>query len=197
MTTQSRTLPPYMSVIWPVEGRRESRALRALILAVVGVGLLAASAHIQIGFPVPMTLQTGVVLLIGLAYGWKLGLATVVLYLAMGAAGLPVFTGLMKYTSGFLVGFAFAALVTGFAAERARHWLVLVGAVILAEVIVFVLGVGYLTFVEHPSGDGIFGRQRAIEAGEDRRRHPARPGRPPARAGLVVAQRPLRRGDER
>ena len=56
--------------------------------------LLAASAHVKVPFwPVPMTMQTFVVLVIGAAYGWRLGAATLIAYLAEGAAGLPVFTG--------------------------------------------------------------------------------------------------------
>lgn len=151
MTTHSQSLPPYVSVLWPPQGEAEPRLLRALILAVIGSGLLAISAHISIPFyPVPMTLQTGIVLLIGLAYGWKLGLATVVLYLAEGAAGLPVFsTGaglayLAGPTGGYLIGFALAAAIAGFAFERAPNVVGLMIGVVVAEIVIFALGVGYL-----------------------------------------------------
>ena len=64
------------------------------MLAVVGTLLLTLSAKVSIPFyPVPMTMQTLVVLALGMAYGWKLGAATIVLYLAEGAVGLPVFSG--------------------------------------------------------------------------------------------------------
>jgi biotin transport system substrate-specific component len=77
---------------------------------------------------VPMTLQTLVVLMIGASYGWRLGGATVALYLAEGAMGLPVFANtpplpagigyFMGPTGGFLFGFLAAAVATGYMAER-------------------------------------------------------------------------------
>ena len=76
-------------------GRRAARnALRAVVAGRAGSLLLWASAKIQVPFyPVPMTFQTAVVLLIGIAYGWRLAVATLLLYLAQGAVGLPVFAG--------------------------------------------------------------------------------------------------------
>ena len=79
-------------------------------------------------YPVPQTMQTLVVLMLGMAYGWRLGAATVLLYLAEGAAGLPVFAGTpekgigLAYmagpTGGYLLGFVLAAGLTGWLAER-------------------------------------------------------------------------------
>ena len=75
--------------IWPLA--RSSRMAQAL-LVVVGTVLLAASAKVQVPFwPVPMTMQTFVVLLLGIAYGPRLGFMTGALYLVEGAFGLPVF----------------------------------------------------------------------------------------------------------
>ena len=71
-----------------------SNTVRAVVLAVIGSILLTISAKIQVPFwPVPMTMQTFVVLVLGVAYGWRLAGATVLLYLAQGALGLPVFAG--------------------------------------------------------------------------------------------------------
>ena len=100
-----------------------------IILAVLGTVLLWISARISIPFyPVPMTLQTLVVMLIGALLGWRLGTATVLLYLAEGAAGLPVFAGTperglgLAYmagpTGGYLLGFVLAAMLVGWLAER-------------------------------------------------------------------------------
>ena len=171
MSTQSHTLPTLINVVWPTRTEPESRMLRNVILVVLGSALLAVSAHVKVWYtPVPMTLQTGVVLLIGLAYGWKLGFATVVLYLIEGAAGLPVFTNgaglayMAGPTGGFLLGFAFAAAIAGWAAEKAPNWLVLVAAVILAEIVIFALGVAYFATVPHPDG-GTWGLERAYQYG--------------------------------
>lgn len=104
-------------------------ALRAAVLMLVGTALLTLSAKIQVPFyPVPMTMQTLVVLVLGAAYGWRLGSATLALYLVEGMAGLPVFANtppavpslayLFGPTGGFLWGFVAGATVTGFMAER-------------------------------------------------------------------------------
>ena len=83
---------PLAAALWPATGR--GAVLRAATLAVFGSLLLWASAKVQVPFwPVPMTMQTYVVLVIGAAYGARLGAATVALYLAQGFAGLPVFAG--------------------------------------------------------------------------------------------------------
>ena len=116
----------------------DRKALRAVALAVLGSLLLWASAKIQVPFyPVPMTFQTAVVFLIGLAYGWRLAVATLLLYLAQGAMGLPVFAGtpekgiglpyMVGPTGGYLAGFVAAAAITGWVGERSRHWLATAG----------------------------------------------------------------------
>ncbi|HYG56017.1 MAG TPA: biotin transporter BioY [Burkholderiales bacterium] len=99
------------------------------MLAVAGSLLLTVSAKVQIPFwPVPMTMQTFVVLVLGMAYGWKLGAATMLLYLAEGALGLPVFAGtpergigiayMVGPTGGYLAGFVAGAILCGWLAER-------------------------------------------------------------------------------
>src|SRR6202012_3015085 len=93
-----------------------SGALRAVVLIAFGTVLLMLSARINLPLPyVPMTLQTLVVLLIGATYGWRLGGATVIAYLAEGAIGLPVFAGpsvglapFLGPTAGYLIGFPVA-----------------------------------------------------------------------------------------
>jgi len=98
--------------------------MRNAILAVAGTIALWVSAKIQIPFyPVPLTMTTLVVLLIGAAYGWRLGLVTIALYLAEGAAGLPVFAGtpekgiglayMLGGTGGYLMGYLFAVGAVG------------------------------------------------------------------------------------
>lgn len=76
---------------------------RTLFFVLAGSLLLTLSAKVQVPFyPVPMTLQTLVVLLIGVAFGWRMGVATVLAYLAQGAMGLPVFAGTPEKGLGLL-----------------------------------------------------------------------------------------------
>ena len=118
--------------LWPADSGRA--VLRAVLLALFGSLLLWVSAKVQVPFyPVPMTFQGAVVLLIGLAYGPRLAAATLLLYLAEGAVGLPVFAGtpergiglayMVGPTGGYLAGFLAAAVIAGWTAERSRHWL--------------------------------------------------------------------------
>ena len=73
---------------------RQSKIAKSVFIALIGSILLAISSKIKIPFyPVPMTMQTLVIILLGVKLGWKLGLATVNLYLFEGIIGLPVFSG--------------------------------------------------------------------------------------------------------
>jgi biotin transport system substrate-specific component len=117
---------PLATVVWPQRSDGFSGVVRAVILIALGTALLSLSAKVNLPLPyVPMTLQTLVVLMIGAAYGWRLGSATVVAYLAEGAIGLPVFAGpvgglapLFGPTGGYLMGFVLAAFATGWLSER-------------------------------------------------------------------------------
>ena len=102
-----------------------NQLVKKIFLAFIGSILLAISSKIKIPFyPVPMTMQTFVVVLIGVLYGWKLGVFTVALYLFEGAIGLPVFAGtpekgigLIYFTGptmGYLMGFLLAVFISGY-----------------------------------------------------------------------------------
>jgi len=115
------------SAIWTTDegASRISRLFRLAVLAFAGSAFLALSAQIAMPmWPVPMTMQTFAVLLIGAAYGWRLGGATLALYLAEGALGLPVFANggslasLVGPTAGYLFAFVAAAAIVGFLAEK-------------------------------------------------------------------------------
>lgn len=154
----ARVFSPPIDRLWP-EARAEQKALRAAVLAVLGSLLLWASAKVQVPFyPVPMTMQTAVVFLLGIAYGPKLAVATVLLYLAEGAAGLPVFAGtpergiglpyMLGPTGGYLVGWLPAAALTGYVAERSRSWLAIGLAVLAGTAVIYLFGAAWLsTFV--------------------------------------------------
>ena len=134
---------------------------RQVVLALVGSMALAISAQIQVPlWPVPMTFQTLVVLTLGVAYGPRLGAATVGVYLAQGAVGLPVFAGfsagaaiLTGTTAGYLVGFVVAAAVTGFLTEQGwhQHWLSTMAAMVVGNVIIIALGFGWLATIIGPA----------------------------------------------
>ena len=107
-----------------VKSFRQSKLLKYVFLALIGSIILAVSSKIKIPFyPVPMTMQTLIVLVIGIGFGWKLGLATVSLYLFEGIIGLPVFSGtpekgigLIYFTGptmGYLIGFLVAVYISG------------------------------------------------------------------------------------
>ena len=99
--------------------------LKKFIIVISATLLLTISAKIKVPFyPVPMTMQTFVVVLIGITLGWKLGLATIILYLFEGAIGLPVFAGtpekgigisyMIGPTGGYLIGFITSVFIAGF-----------------------------------------------------------------------------------
>ena len=107
-----------------VKSLKSSKTIKYAFIALIGSIALAISSKIKIPFyPVPMTMQTLVVLIIGITFGWKLGLASISLYLFEGAIGLPVFSGtpekgigLIYFTGptmGYLIGFLVAVFFAG------------------------------------------------------------------------------------
>jgi biotin transport system substrate-specific component len=103
---------------------KETKIIKYLFIALLGSIVLAISSKIKIPFyPVPMTMQTLVILIIGIGFGWRLGVVTVALYLFEGIIGLPVFSGtpekgigLIYFTGptmGYLLGFLAAVYISG------------------------------------------------------------------------------------
>lgn len=142
--------------MWPIRPGETVGALRAVVLVALGSALMALSAKVNLPLPyVPMTLQTLVVLMIGAAYGSRLGSATMIAYLAEGAMGLPVFAGpiggiapLVGPTAGYLYGFVLAAFVIGWFAERGwdRNVVLLFAAMAVGHVVIFITGFGWLAY---------------------------------------------------
>jgi biotin transport system substrate-specific component len=139
--------------------------LLKIALVTTGVGVLAASAWISVPFyPVPMTLQTLGVLLVGGFLGPRLGVASVTSYLALGLAGAPVFHSglggpalLAGPTGGYLMGFVLAALLMGLASRRSwtlsasplgrlQKVTLLVGGALMAGAAIYALGLPWLAF---------------------------------------------------
>ena len=137
-----------------VKSFRQSKLLKYVFLALIGSIILAVSSKIKIPFyPVPMTMQTLIVLIIGIGFGWKLGLATVSLYLFEGIIGLPVFSGtpekgigLIYFTGptmGYLVGFLVAVYISGkfsYDNNLVKNFLKLM----LATSFIYILGMSWL-----------------------------------------------------
>lgn len=151
-----------MATLWPVQSRRDE-ILRGLVFAFAGAALLTLSAKVKVPFyPVPMTMQTMVVLMIAVAGGFRLGVATVALYLAQGAMGFPVFADtpergiglayMMGPTGGYLVGFLAAAAFAGFCGDRGigRSILGMLGVMTLGHVVIFAFGFAYLASLIGP-----------------------------------------------
>ena len=108
-----------------IKNFKDNAIIKNLFLAILATLILAISSKIKIPFwPVPMTMQTFVIMLIGILFGWKLGLFTVSLYLMEGIVGLPVFAGTPEKgmgivyftgpTMGYLRGFLVTVYLTGF-----------------------------------------------------------------------------------
>lgn len=126
---------------------------RKAMLVIAGSAFIAIAAQVSVPFfPVPMTLQTLAILLVGFAYGSRLGAATVLAYLAEGAMGLPVFAnggaGLVYMagpTAGFLLGFVALAWIAGFAAERglARGVVGTSLAALVASAVIYIPGLAW------------------------------------------------------
>lgn len=129
-------------------------AMMSLALVLVGVGILAVSARIQVPFyPVPVTMQTLAVMMIAMAYGSKLGTTTLFSYLLAGFLGAPVFAGGAGFaymagpTGGYLAGFLLAGIVLGALADRGwtRNWQTTAAAMLVGTAIIYLLGVTWLS----------------------------------------------------
>lgn len=151
----------FAATLWPspTADRASSfamKTLRAIALMAIGTLALWISAKVKVGFPVPMTMQTFVVLTIGAAYGARLGATTMLLYLAEGAIGLPVFADtpergigfayMMGPTGGYLVGFVLGAFIVGWLAERGwdRSILKLFAAMTIGHLAIIACGFAWL-----------------------------------------------------
>ncbi len=146
---------------------RPSQKVRGLvydaILVLTGSLLLALSAQVAVNLPfspVPVTAQTLVVLLLGALLGSKRAVATVLLYLAEGFAGLPVFSQgkatlavMVGPTGGYLFGFVIAAYVVGFLAENKwdRRVSTTIMAMLIGNLIIYYFGALWLTFMIGPT----------------------------------------------
>lgn len=144
-----------------------ARMTMYVFLALLGTLALAVAARVQVPFsPVPATLQTLALFTLSAAFGRKLAVATVLLYILEGALGAPVFakgSGLAYLTAGpttgYLAGFVVAAAITGYAADKGydRNPFKLAFFMLIGEAFILALGAGWLAY--------IFGTDKAYEWG--------------------------------
>ena len=137
-----------------VKNFTQSKLIKNLLIALIGTVLLAISAKIKIPFyPVPMTMQTLVVLIIGVGFGWKLGVATISLYLFEGIIGLPVFSGTpekgigLVYFTGPTMGYLIGFLTACYLASKIKNddnFFVVLFKLIIATSTIYILGLIWL-----------------------------------------------------
>ena len=137
-----------------VKFTQSSKVLKYVLIIILGSIALTISAKIKIPFyPVPMTMQTFIVVLMGVTFGWKIGVATISLYLLEGIIGFPVFAGtpekglglvyFMGPTMGYLIGFLFATFLAGYLNLKINIFLIFL-KLILSVSIIYILGILWL-----------------------------------------------------
>lgn len=137
-----------------VRSNQNQKILKNFFIIILGSLILTISAKIKIPFyPVPMTMQTFVVLFLGISLGYKVALATVGLYLLEGILGLPVFSnspergiGLAYFTGptmGYLIGFLFACFFASLI-KKNDNYLIIFLKLILSVSAIYILGILWL-----------------------------------------------------
>ena len=137
-----------------IKQNTQTKIFKSILIIFLGSILLAISAKVKIPFyPVPMTMQTFVVLSFGVCFGYKIGLATVGLYLVEGIIGLPVFSnspergvGLVYFagpTMGYLIGFLFACFFASHIKLEDNYFIIFI-KLILSVSVIYILGVLWL-----------------------------------------------------
>ena len=132
----------------------QTKIIKSLIVIFLGSVVLAISAKIKIPFyPVPMTMQTFIVLFLGVSFGYKIAISTVGLYLIEGILGLPVFSsspergvGIVYFTGptmGYLFGFLTACFLASFIKFRDNYIIIFI-KLVLAVSTIYILGIFWL-----------------------------------------------------
>ncbi|MER8479325.1 biotin transporter BioY [Mesorhizobium sp. M1163] len=162
------TMRPLISLALPEKGA--ARLAGQLLLAIAGTLLLILSAKTKVLLgPVDISMQTLAVLVIAAAFGMRLGVATLLLYMAEGALGVPVFQStpekgigiayMLDSTGGYLAGFVVMAVIVGWAADRGwdRHPIKLFNAMLVAEIVMMAMGFAWLALLIGPEKSWQFG----------------------------------------
>ena len=131
-----------------------NKLIKICLIAILGSILLTISAKIKIPFyPVPMTMQTFVVLFLGISFGYKVGVITIILYLLEGISGLPVFSnspekgiGIAYFvgpTMGYLIGFILACYLSGYF-KYTSNYLINFLKILISTSIIYIFGILWL-----------------------------------------------------
>ena len=137
-----------------IKQNTQSQIIKSLLVIFFGSIILAISAKVKIPFyPVPMTMQTFVVLFLGISFGYKVAIATIGLYLLEGIIGLPVFSNspergvglayFMGPTMGYLIGFISACFLASFVKFEDNYFIIFI-KLILSVSTIYILGVFWL-----------------------------------------------------
>ncbi|TGS43211.1 MULTISPECIES: biotin transporter BioY [unclassified Mesorhizobium] len=166
--TTATTTRPLVFLALPQDGA--ARLATQFFLAIAGTLLLTLSAKTRVVLgPVDISMQTLAVFLIAADFGMRLGVATLLLYMAEGAMGFPVFQGtpekgvgiayMLGSTGGYLAGFVVMAAIVGWAADRGwdRHPIKLFNAMLVAEVVMMAMGFAWLALLIGPEKSWQFG----------------------------------------
>ena len=131
-----------------------NKLIKILLISILGSILLTISAKIKIPFyPVPMTMQTFVVLFLGISFGYRVGVTTIFLYLLEGIVGLPVFSnspekgiGIAYFvgpTMGYLIGFIFACFLAGYFKYNSNYFINFI-KILVSTSVIYIFGVMWL-----------------------------------------------------
>ena len=140
-----------------IKQNTQSNVIKSILIIITGTIVLTISSKIKIPFyPVPMTMQTFVVLFLGVSFGYKIGLATIGLYLLEGIAGLPVFSnspergvGIIYFTGptmGYLIGFFSACFIASFIKSDDNYFKIFY-KLILSVSTIYIFGILWLGYL--------------------------------------------------
>lgn len=139
-----------------MEKEKSSKKIRTIDIAYIGLGaaLIAICSWLKIPLTIPITLQTmGVCLVAGL-FGAKRGTIATLVYILIGAIGIPVFSGftggvgvLMGTTGGYIIGFIFTALIVGITADKTNKLWAMVLAMVIGILVCYAFGTAWFAYV--------------------------------------------------
>ena len=154
------------SLVSSLFGKRTNDLVYVLLTSIIGSFLLAISSKVQIPLtPVPVTLQTLVLLVMSMFLGWRGAVGATSLYLFQGAIGLPVFAHgggfiiLFGPTGGYLFGFLIASLVVGYLAEKGwdKSVVLTFTSMTIGTLIIYLFGVIWLSYLKDLNTALVFG----------------------------------------